>query len=233
MRAICYRLARDHKPLVLKGGAALMLGYGLKRLSQDLDFDLTADIKTHLNIESVLKATVSDLRRIGMAVHLVGVREPKKTETTHRVQALFRLPGRGQPWQLKIEISSRALPDLNDLLETPDGLVIYTLNHLAEMKLAAAAENETNTHRTAARDLHDLAFIVGAHAGDLSAATISKLQAFFSDLEGLALRYEPAYESDPFLKGRLYQDMAVAERWMNQQIAGHPPPFVMPPAPKP
>ena len=36
----CLRHIQAEKPLILKGGTALMFGYGLNRFSEDLDFDI-------------------------------------------------------------------------------------------------------------------------------------------------------------------------------------------------
>lgn len=41
MRAICEVIEEENKPLVLKGGTALMLCYQIDRFSEDLDFDLS------------------------------------------------------------------------------------------------------------------------------------------------------------------------------------------------
>jgi predicted nucleotidyltransferase component of viral defense system len=49
MRAICEVIGAGNKPLVLKGGTALMLCYQIDRFSEDLGFDLSLELKTHLN----------------------------------------------------------------------------------------------------------------------------------------------------------------------------------------
>jgi predicted nucleotidyltransferase component of viral defense system len=45
MQAICEIIHDEGKPLVLKGGTALLLGYDLQRFSEDLDFDLTTSLQ--------------------------------------------------------------------------------------------------------------------------------------------------------------------------------------------
>ena len=45
MQAICEVIHDENKPLVLKGGTALLLGYDLQRFSEDLDFDLTMPLE--------------------------------------------------------------------------------------------------------------------------------------------------------------------------------------------
>ncbi|MGO1500901.1 MAG: nucleotidyl transferase AbiEii/AbiGii toxin family protein [Marinobacter sp.] len=66
MQAICEIIQEDGKPLVLKGGTALLLGYDLKRFSEDLDFDLTKELKSHVNIEAICRAAQRKLRRQGI-----------------------------------------------------------------------------------------------------------------------------------------------------------------------
>ena len=53
----CLNAIQKEKPLVLKGGTALMLGYGLQRFSEDLDFDIadTYTGKGTIKLDSVLK----------------------------------------------------------------------------------------------------------------------------------------------------------------------------------
>ena len=53
----CLNAIQKDKPLILKGGTALMLGYGLERFSEDLDFDIadTYTGKGTIKLDSVLK----------------------------------------------------------------------------------------------------------------------------------------------------------------------------------
>jgi len=61
-------LRGEGKPLVLKGGTALLLGYNLERFSENLDFDLTISLQGHLNIESICRNATKKLAGRGIKV---------------------------------------------------------------------------------------------------------------------------------------------------------------------
>lgn len=212
MRAICEVIAEGNKPLVLKGGTALMLCYQIDRFSEDLDFDLSRELKTHLNLEGICKDGLKKLNKQGEAIELSKFAELKKTDTTHRARALFTLPGEKMPVSVKLEISARRLPDPGVIQEL-NGIMVYSIDEIARLKLLAAQENSELPYRTAARDLHDLAFIASEYEDDLLNETISNLEIFFSDIEALMMRYDDAYKVDTILNGRLYSDLGVIERW--------------------
>lgn len=210
MQAFCRVVQTENKPLVLKGGTALMLCYRLDRFSEDLDFDLTQPIKTHLNIESLCKSTVSAAVKNNCRVKLKDFKETKRTETTHRCRPVFDIPELGINLSIKIEISNRGVPDTSDI-ETINGIQVYSIDAIARQKLLAAMESETTPYRTAARDLHDLVFIATEYQAELSDNTQESLMASLADPAALLSRYEFAYESDPLLNGRIYDDLALIE----------------------
>lgn len=216
MQAICEVIHDEGKPLVLKGGTALLLGYDLQRFSEDLDFDLTAPLKGHLNVESICRAAIKKLAGRGIQVGIANFYEPKKTETTHRCRPMFSRKD-GQPsFPIKIEISRRTIPDPGTIT-TINGITIYSISEIARLKLLAAREDESKPYRTAARDLHDLAFIAARWSPELPAELIDQLQAFFDDTVDLMDRYASAYEGDPILNGRLFDDLSIIEAWMAEQ----------------
>jgi predicted nucleotidyltransferase component of viral defense system len=217
MRTICEVIGADSKPLVLKGGTALMLCYGLDRFSEDLDFDLLRELNTHLNLESVCKEGLKVLNRQGAGIELAGFSDSKRTETTHRARALFKLPGEVVPVSLKLEVSARQLPD-QEGVQSVEGITVYCIDEIARMKLRAAQEDPAMPYRTAARDLHDLAFIASEYEGELADTTLSDLEEFFVDTAALMERYAEAYEADVILKGRLYGDLDVIERWNDSRL---------------
>ncbi len=53
MRTFCEKLCAENKPMVLKGGTALKLCYGLDRFSEDLDFDSAISLNLEHFIEEV------------------------------------------------------------------------------------------------------------------------------------------------------------------------------------
>lgn len=216
MRAICEAIGAENKPLVLKGGTALMLCYQIDRFSEDLDFDLLRKLKTHLNLESLCKDGLKRLNKQGAGIQLYKFADLKKTDTTHRARALFSVPGEEMPVSVKLEVSSRQIPDSN-VVQKLSGITVYTIDEIARLKLLAAQENPELPYRTAARDLHDLAFIASEYEQALSDEAIDDLEVFFSDVEGLMMRYVDAYQTDDILRGRLYGDLDVIEKWYNRR----------------
>ncbi|TVP60585.1 MAG: nucleotidyl transferase AbiEii/AbiGii toxin family protein [Halomonadaceae bacterium] len=217
MLAICEVIHEEGKPLVLKGGTALLLGYQLERFSEDLDFDLTIVLKGHLNIESICRSATKKLAGRGIKLTLDTFNELKKTATTHRCRPMFSVGDENAPpISIKIEISSRSTPD-PECIRTISGIKVYAVSEIARLKLLAASEDETRRYRTAARDLHDLAFIASHWDGELAAAVIDQLEAFFSDPAYLMERYADAYEDDGILNGHLFEDLNTIERWMEDR----------------
>lgn len=214
MQAICEIIQEDDKPLVLKGGTALLLGYDLKRFSEDLDFDLTKALKSHINIEAICKAAQRKLGQQGVTVTLSGFKELKKTDTTHRCRAMFEVDLDMPPLPLKIEVSSRAVP-AKDTVHEVRGIKVYAVQEIARQKLLAAREDESRPYRTAARDLHDLAFMATRWERELSGSTLVELEAFFCSPEKLLERYADAYGDDPLLQGKLFDDLGTIERWVD------------------
>lgn len=216
MQAICEVIQEEDKPLVLKGGTALFLGYNLQRFSEDLDFDLTIPLKGHLNMESICKNALKKLAGQGFKVTLDDFKELKKTETTHRCRPMFSAGEDLPPIPLKIEISSRSTPAPESLRQI-NGIKVYSISEIARLKLLAAVEDDSRPYRTAARDLHDLAFIADQWEAELPADIVDQIETFFSDVEHLMERYADAYEEDTIICDRLYDDLSIIERWLSDR----------------
>ncbi len=82
-------------PLVLKGGTALLLAYGLSRFSEDLDFDAPHK----LNLESRIQ------RSVPTGITLDEVTALKDTGTVTRYRAKYHTEH--GPRSLKLEVSYR------------------------------------------------------------------------------------------------------------------------------
>lgn len=214
MEAICEVIHDEGKPVVLKGGTALLLGYNLQRFSEDLDFDLTMPLRGHLNVENICRNAVKKLAGRGIKVSLENFREPKKTGTTHRCRPMFSAGESMPPIPIKIEISSRSIPDPESIC-TINGICVYSVSEIARLKLLAAQEDESLPYRTAARDLHDLTFIATHWEDKLPDEIIGQLELFFKDPAYLMERYEKSYEKDPILNGRLFEDLSLIENWID------------------
>ncbi len=127
MRAIVKNLADT--PMVLKGGTALYLGYGLNRFSEDLDFDC------HKKINLFKKDTDS----VGRYMVRYATKDNKEEQT------------------LKLEISYRDAPKESEV-NVIEGMRIAKIERIIDNKLCACFDGEhTRTKARDLFDLHFLA----------------------------------------------------------------------------
>jgi predicted nucleotidyltransferase component of viral defense system len=178
MRAI----ARDFHdiPMVLKGGTALLLCYGLDRFSEDLDFDAPKKFNIAGRVEKILSQKAKS--------H--SVRTVKDTETVQRLKAHYT--GITGDRLLKIETSFRS-PASEDETTVIDGIRTYSIQALIEQKINAFE------HRTAARDLYDISFLTRQYANHFSQASIRKLAELTADIDTVEQRFQEAFEEDEIL----------------------------------
>jgi len=164
-------------PLVLKGGTALLLAYGLDRFSDDLDFDAPHKI----NLEN-------RIGRIALkGITITGIDVLKDTDTTTRYRVNYHSAyGKNS---LKVEVSYRTPANEEDVVRI-DGMRVASIEKIVEQKLDAA-EN-----RTSIRDIYDLAFIVRSHSDNISPKHIDRLQRLSTDPDTLSSRYRQAYMDD-------------------------------------
>jgi len=128
--------ALSGKNLILKGGNALILFYGLDRFSRDLDFDCFYNI----NISSVLKI----LQRFG---------EPNLKKDTNLGKRVILHPyDINVPF--KLDFSLRKYRFIVQPIKIVNSLYVYDINDLLLQKISAFR------NRTVARDLYDIGFIV-------------------------------------------------------------------------
>ena len=110
-------------PYVLKGGTALMFGYGLDRFSEDLDFDSTKK----LNLDTKIK------ENLPFGFEIVDINKPKDTNTVQRYKVSYTTPNGKR--RLKIETSYRNKEiDTNDY-SLIDGMQIYNIDRKASDEL--------------------------------------------------------------------------------------------------
>lgn len=135
---------------VLKGGTALLLGYGLPRFSSDLDFDgrrTTTDLTR--SIESGAQAA---------AVAPQTLTARKDTPTTKRYMLHYTGSATTAPLRLKIEASFRRANDISeDEVTVINGIRMYTIERLAPLKVDAFLD------RTLGRDVFDTAFLLARY----------------------------------------------------------------------
>ncbi len=174
----------SEKPLIFKGGTALILFYGLDRISEDLDFDCTYPI----NIKGIVKS----LECLG------SIFIKKDTNTVKRIVLTDKSSGS----KVKIEISLRNNYVPKYPLEKVQGnLKIYNINDLFLQKLKVFVE------RTTARDLYDIAFISNSYYSQLDYELKLKL---FELLESEDRIYDliPEYE-EVFKSSSIFDEVSL------------------------
>ena len=176
-------LEMQDTPLVLKGGTALALLYGLDRHSLDLDFDCGRPMWK------------------GRRFHVYYINRANNAE---------RL--------LKVELSSRTVPDANDI-EIVDGIRTYKIPALFDQKMNAADD------RTKARDLYDLVFLADTYGDRFSTEQILRADRFSRHYKSMAGRYRPAFQDDALLRDvTTADDRALAFRIAIVEQMHHPGP---------
>uniref|UniRef100_A0A7C9N9X6 Nucleotidyl transferase AbiEii/AbiGii toxin family protein n=1 Tax=Muribaculaceae bacterium Z82 TaxID=2304548 RepID=A0A7C9N9X6_9BACT len=161
--------------LVLKGGTALMLCYGLDRFSEDLDFDaVRRDVSTIDLVRRFCKQQGYELF------------VKKDTDTVQRCTVHY---GGAKP--LKIETSYRRSAISSREMDVVNGILTYKLPALALMKVGAYRDRERS------RDLFDVTFIVNtywdslpdevkdAYVYSLGAKGLEQFDAILDDIDEL------------------------------------------------
>jgi predicted nucleotidyltransferase component of viral defense system len=167
-------------PMVLKGGTALLLCYGLDRFSEDLDFDSPKKFNIANRVERILS-------RYSAAYE---VKTVKDTATVQRIKSHYS--GVVGDRLLKIETSFRNAPK-EDQITVIDGIRTYTISTLIEQKIEAL------TNRTAARDLYDVAFLSRSYFPSFSEEAKQKLSVLMQDLDAIEQRFQDAFEEDEIM----------------------------------
>ncbi len=151
-------------PMVLKGGAALLLVYSLDRHSVDIDYDSPVKPDVLGRLDEIMRRTRMDFKII----------DRKRTDTTSRMLVHYQT-GRVKNGLLKIEIKNNRSIDPIHVQSNP-GFRVYTIDKLCGQKLSAIAT------RTKARDLYDLAHIARSFKAELSDNNVAELQSLAKDI---------------------------------------------------
>lgn len=175
--------AVQETPLVLKGGTALLLCYGLDRFSEDLDFDSAKKLNLESRLQNALAPLTLSLR----------ITRTKDTDTVQRYRIEYdasAITGR-----LKVEISFRTAVSEADVVLRA-GIRTYRAAQLIAQK-TNALEN-----RTVARDLYDIHFLAQHHRDSFSPEVVTRLRELTSDLDRLEARFMPAFEEDDLFRDK-------------------------------
>lgn len=136
---------------ILKGGTALMFGYGLTRFSEDIDLDpIGPSINSHK--KTLLNLKFSSFKDVSIQIK-------KDTNTTFRVMVDYNdynlnLPKDFNKYPLKIECSFRNRFTDPTLYKNIDGMTIYNIEELISQKISAF------TARNKPRDIYDIGFLL-------------------------------------------------------------------------
>lgn len=190
-------------PMVLKGGTALLLAYGLERYSEDLDFDTTKQIKADARINDALRKTKFKVNEITIK---------KDTDTVQRWMICYTGPdGDGY---LKLEVSNR--PDSIDekSYETIDSIKIYKLPTLISQKLSAMEG------RSKVRDLFDVGYLAREKPEAFTNEHVEALKEITSDVTGLESRYAADHKEDPILKDEDLEELVLELAQSVEELEG-------------
>lgn len=179
MRAIAEDLM--DLPMVLKGGTALLLCYGLDRFSEDLDFDAPRRFNLAGRVERVLSRFAQES----------SIKVVKDTATVQRLKVHYRKGAVDR--LLKIETSFRQTPATNSV-EIHSGIKTYKVSSLIDQKLAALVG------RTKARDLYDVAFLARTYRAEFSDQAATQITAMLAETNLLEGRFRLAFDDDSILR---------------------------------
>ena len=161
MKLIAQEVSKN-EPSVLKGGTALLLGYGLDRFSDDLDFNFPKekifDLKPYIT-----KAAQS----LGIKINSISIK--KDTDTTKRYIVNYDSTFTKGDYSLKVECSMRY--DIEEKEFTIiDGINIYKIEDLAKLKTDAFIG------RVKARDTYDIAFLLNNYQNQINKETWDRIE---------------------------------------------------------
>jgi predicted nucleotidyltransferase component of viral defense system len=209
MNDMAEEISGNHKSkLVLKGGTALLLCYGLPRFSTDLDYDGQnhgADIVK--NIEAASRKNM---------IKPTAIITKKNTETVKR----YMLHYQEEPDNpLKIEISFRNIDFLNEnqnSIVNQNGINVYDINTLSKLKTDAFLD------RYAARDIYDMAFLLKTYPDSLKKEQICLLH---KKCKTLGVDYlEKRLNEDGLFKSHDCAAVALSiEEMLSKELARHQP----------
>lgn len=183
MTEICHSFNRKGLPMVLKGGTALKLCYGLDRFSEDLDFDCAKS----LNLDSSIQAVFAQLGKTKQHLRNPDVSVTKDTQTVKRYRIIY-----ADDINLKLETSLRGTPNDDDLVQL-NGILTYKIEKLIQQKLRAL------NGRTAARDLHDVIYLYENFLDSFGNGELGEIEALYSNQSSVIDEYNSAYGEDTIL----------------------------------
>lgn len=185
-------------PLVLKGGTALYLCYGLTRFSEDLDFDAPKK----MNLSNKLgKLFVPDIR-------IDQIITKKDTDTVSRYAIHYTNLKEQQEDLLKLEVSYRTPPEAHNVV-VKNNIAVLTPTALIENKLLATHDGDKP--RVRARDLFDLHFLVKHYREHFTDHQLDRLSDFAGNPDRLLSLYSADYHDDALTNNTIDLETIVLE----------------------
>lgn len=168
-------------PLVLKGGAALQLAYGLDRISYDLNFDAPqlSNLEHRIKFAAPEDFRIREISALKYSSHIYRITYDTEASLARRM--------------LRIEVSDKT-PISEADTRVIDGIKVASLARLIDHKLAAAFDGADT--RAAACDLYDLDFLARTYPEQFTGTLAQRLQAFAADPDQLIERYSEAFEDE-------------------------------------
>ena len=174
------------KPLVLKGGTALILAYNLDRYSEDIDYDSNTRVELTDALEKIMRAT-------RMEYNIV-----TKTHTATTSRSIIHYStGRVKDQILKVEIKNNLRISFDEVNKA-HGFSVYSINTLCRGKL------RTTSKRIKPRDFYDLGYIAKRFKSELDDKNLYGLQDL-SQQKTLHDLYRQWWSEDDFVKDKPFQ----------------------------
>lgn len=193
-------------PLVLKGGTALFLGYGLTRFSEDLDFDSAKK----LNLLNRMTSSTP----YNMVID--GVYLKKDTDTVSRYIVSYHVRSTDEKGRLKIEISYRTPVTEEDVI-VKDGIRFSSVRRIIDNKLNAAYDG--SDIRAKGRDLFDLHFLAHQYPDYFDLDLARRLQGFTQNPDKLVSLYSEDVGADSLLNKIMdVEQFAIELNYMSNNI---------------
>lgn len=184
MEQYLHELNQQQDSVILKGGTALMLCYGLNRFSEDIDLD-----SPHYKLKEFTKRFC---QKYGYDYRIA-----KDTQTVQR----FMIHYRDGSKPLKVEISYRNKVILPNTYQKINDISVYTIDRLAQLKASAYQG------RDKIRDLYDVCFICNNYYSELSESTQNLIRDALSFKGFEHFDYIVNTQSDPLIdKNQLAED---------------------------
>lgn len=155
MRDFLTELNKETDAFILKGGTGLLLAYGLNRFSEDIDLD---------GEKRRLKGFVEQYSR----KHDFSFCIAKDTPTIEQFMLTYE-PAICKPLKIEISYRSRNIPAYTH--HRVDGIEVYTIDHICQLKTGAYQGREK------IRDLYDICFICNQYFDSLSDSAKEQLKA--------------------------------------------------------